>query len=61
MTLAVKVALNPNTTNQLLPKDKFLDLTEFKAIAEDKSDVGKIMISLHDNVENIAGKGENAD
>ena len=43
-----------------LPNDKFLDSTNFKAFADDKSNVGKIIISLLDRVENIVGKGENA-
>ena len=32
--------------------DKFLDLTKFKAFADNKSYVGKITISLLDTVEN---------
>ena len=43
-----------------LPNDKILDLTKFKALADDKSNVAKIIISLIDRVENIVGKGENA-
>ena len=37
-----------------------LDWAKFKAIADDKSNVAKIMIFVFDGVENIVGKGENA-
>ena len=43
-----------------LPNDKILDVTKLKAIADDKSNVTKMMISLFDRVENTVGKGENA-
>ena len=43
-----------------LPNDKILDVKKLKAIADDKFNVGKIVISLFDRVENIVGKGENA-
>ena len=43
-----------------LPNDKFLNLTKFRAFADDKENVAKIMISVFDRVENIVGKGENA-
>ena len=43
-----------------LPEDKILDWTELKAVANDKLDVAKIMISVYDRVENIVEKGENA-
>ena len=43
-----------------LPNVNFLDRTKFKAFADDKLNVGKIMISVYDRVENIVGKGENA-
>ena len=43
-----------------LPKHNFLDLTKFKAFADDKLDVVKLMISVFDKVKNIVGKGENA-
>ena len=39
-----------------LPNDKFLDPTKFKAFANDKSIVPKIMISQHDRVENTVEK-----
>ena len=32
-----------------------------KAFADDKFDVAKVIISVHDRVENIMRKGENAD
>ena len=38
----------------------FLDWTKFKAFAEDKLNVAKIMISAFDQIENIVEKGENA-
>ena len=38
----------------------FLDWTKFKAFADDKSNVAKIVIFGFDSVENIIGKGENA-
>ena len=43
-----------------LPKDKFLDMTELKAFADDKLDVAKLTVSLCDRVENPVGKEENA-
>ena len=42
------------------PNDKILDVTKLKAFADYKSDVGKMMISLTDRVENTVGKEENA-
>ena len=38
----------------------FFEWTKFKAFADDKLNVAKIMISVFDRVENIVGKGENA-
>ena len=43
-----------------LPNDIILDLTKFKAIADDKLNVATMTISLFDGVENSVGKGENA-
>ena len=43
-----------------LPNDNFMDWTKVKAIADDKMNVAKIMISVFDMVKNIMGKGENA-
>ena len=37
-----------------------MDKTNFKAFAEDNSNLAKMMIFLLDNVKNIVGKGENA-
>ena len=34
--------------------------TKLKAIADDKFNVAKVMISVCDRVENVVGKGENA-
>ena len=41
--------------------DKILDWSKLKAYADDKLDVAKIMVPVFDSVENIVGKGENAD
>ena len=43
-----------------LPNDNFLELTKFKAFADDNSNVAKMVIFVCDRVENIVGKGENA-
>ena len=43
-----------------LPHDKILKVMQLKALAEDKINVAKMMISVSDEVENIVGKGENA-
>ena len=37
-----------------------LDVTKFKACADDKLNLAQMMISVSDRVENIVGKGENA-
>ena len=44
----------------LYQNDNFLDLTKFKAFADDKWNVAKIIIYVFDRVQNIVGKGENA-
>ena len=44
----------------VLPNYNFMDWIKFKAFADDKLNVGAIMISVFDTVENIVGKGENA-
>ena len=44
----------------LLPNDKTIDWSEFKAFADDKINVAKMARSSFNRVENIAGKGENA-
>ena len=43
-----------------LPNNKYLDLSKFKAFADDKSNVVKLMGFLLKRTENIMGKGENA-
>ena len=43
-----------------LPNNTFFDWTKFKAFADDKLNVTKIMISVFDREENIVGIGENA-
>ena len=43
-----------------LPYDNFLDHTKFKALADDKSSLPKMMISVFDKVKNIVEKGDNA-
>ena len=44
-----------------LPSDKFLDWLKLKAFADDKIDVSQKQKFFLGQVENIAGKGENAD
>ena len=44
----------------LLPNDKFSDMIELKAFADNKLNVAKIMIFLSDRAKNTVGKGENA-
>ena len=39
---------------------KILDVTKWKAFADDKINVAQMMISVIDRVENIVGKGKNA-
>ena len=46
------VSLNP------LPKDKILDLSKFKALAEDNFNVAKMVQFYYDREENIVGKGK---
>ena len=41
-----------------LPDDKILNQTKLKALADDKLNVTKMIISVFDRVENIVGKGE---
>ena len=41
-----------------VPNDKILDGSKFKAFADDKIKVLKMMISAFDRVEKIVGKGE---
>ena len=74
MTLSVKVALHPNTTNQqsrvstwsdlykfnLLPDDKMFALPKLKAFADDKSNVTQNIKDLFHRIENIVGKEESA-
>ena len=43
-----------------LPIDKILDLSKFKAFADDKINVTQKFIFLLERVGNIEGKGENA-
>ena len=43
-----------------IPNDIFLHRAKFKALAENKLNVAKIMTSVYDRVENIVGKRENA-
>ena len=40
------------------PHNKILDQTEWKAFAEDKLNVTKMIISVFDRGENMVGKGE---
>ena len=43
-----------------LQNNKILDQSKWKAFADDKLNIAKIVISIFDLVENIVGKGENA-
>ena len=43
-----------------LPKNKILEITKFKAFAENKINVVHMMISVFNRSQNIVGKGENA-
>ena len=43
-----------------LPNDKILDLSKFKAFADDKLITAQNVKFVHGRVENIVGKGENA-
>ena len=43
-----------------LPNNKILLCSKLKALADNKIDVVKMMISLLERVENTVGKGENA-
>ena len=56
---SVMVLILSNTNNPF-PQDKILDLSKFKAFAEDKIDVSKKMNFVLGRVENIVGNGENA-
>ena len=75
MTLAVKVALNPNTNNQpplfsevmnhldfknSLPNNKILNLSKLKAFADNIINMTENLKFVWGTVENIVGKGENA-
>ena len=61
MTLAVKVALNPNTTNQpTFPNNKFSDWSKFKAFADNKMNASEHQKFFLGWIENIVEKGENA-
>ena len=42
-----------------LPNNKFLDWFKLKALADDKLNIPKMMISRFDREENTVGKGEN--
>ena len=54
MTLAVKVALKPNSTNQPI------DYSKLKAFADKKLDVIEKLNFVMERLENFVGKGENA-
>ena len=43
-----------------LSNNKILEVTKVKAFADNKSNIAKMTISLHDSVENTVRKGENA-
>ena len=56
MTLAVKVAFNPNTTNQ--PKRQILVSSELKEVADDNFKFDETGRKLSKTVENTVEKGE---
>ena len=56
----VTICLYQHTHMQTLPNGKILDWFKLKAFADEKINVGEIMISFSDRTENIVGKGENA-
>ena len=58
MTLAVKVTLNSNPTNQ--PNDKILDWSKLKAFTDDEINVSEKLKFVFGRVGNIVGKEENA-
>ena len=43
-----------------LPNDKMIDWSNFKAFADDNSNMAEMVKLVFERVENIAGKGENA-
>ena len=49
-----------NSTNNSLPNDKILDMSKLKAFADDKINATQKFIFVLRRVENIVGKGENA-
>ena len=51
-TLTSFLSFNP------FPHDNILNQTKLKAVADDKLNVTKMMISVFDREENIVGKGE---
>ena len=55
-----KVNCTCETPVNFLPNNKILDWSKFKAFAEEKFYIAKMMISVCDRVENIVRKGENA-
>ena len=58
MTLAVKVALNPHTTNLTLYH--IFDESELEAFVDNKINVNQKAKFAQGRVEKIVGKGENA-
>ena len=51
-------AIKRDSSIKPFPHDKILDQTKFKAFADNKLNVTKMIISVFDRVENIVGKGE---
>ena len=54
------ISILTRSTLNSLPNDKILDWSKFKAFADDKIKVLKMIIFVLDRDENIVGKGENA-
>ena len=49
-----------NSSFNRLPNKKIMNMTKFKAFAEDKLNVAEMIVYIYDRIENIVGKGENA-
>ena len=58
MTIAVKVALNLNTTNQPLTLSQNLDSSKLREFADDNFEFDDNGRKFSKKVENTAGKGE---
>ena len=55
----IQSAVGPNGIN-FIPNDKMIDLSKFKAFADDNLNVANKGKFVFDRIENVAEKGENA-